>query len=240
MQVWNVVHVARWKHRTQKSRQKSPSGHHRTTLSGYIFATKARVGNRKKNFKCQYVLHMSSQYGELRPTSSWERSGSLRHPCKFQRVLRLGSVTARHLAVGVSQTLRRWTEDATYVRQGDHHVGHWPTFQLNLLRSFFPFSFSCCCYRFFLANKDFQFTVVNAAATRVRHMFAQWHYHSQWSLSEAWLLLVKQFKLRSFLRALTRHNAAANHEAGIGMDVVKVLHQLSQSHIAFSTTCSRL
>jgi len=28
---------------------------------------------------------MSSQYGELRPTSGWDRSGSLRHPCKFQR-----------------------------------------------------------------------------------------------------------------------------------------------------------
>jgi len=26
------------------------------------------------------------------------------------------------------QSLRRWTEGATYVRQGDHHVGHWPTF----------------------------------------------------------------------------------------------------------------
>ena len=32
--------------------------------------------------------------------------------------------------VGVSQTLRRWTEGATYIRQGDHHVGHWPTFLL--------------------------------------------------------------------------------------------------------------
>ena len=32
-----------------KRRQKSPSMHHRTTLSGYIFATKARVDNRKKN-----------------------------------------------------------------------------------------------------------------------------------------------------------------------------------------------
>ena len=31
-------------------------------------------------------------------------------------------------AVGVSQTLRRRTQGATYVRQGDHHVGHWPTF----------------------------------------------------------------------------------------------------------------
>jgi len=31
-----------------KSRQKSPSGHHRKTLSGYIFAIKARIDSRKK------------------------------------------------------------------------------------------------------------------------------------------------------------------------------------------------
>ena len=30
--------------------------------------------------------------------------------------------------VVVSQTLRHLTEGATYIRQGDHHVGHWPTF----------------------------------------------------------------------------------------------------------------
>jgi len=35
-------------------RKKSPSGHHRTTLSGYIFATKARNNNRKKIVKQQY------------------------------------------------------------------------------------------------------------------------------------------------------------------------------------------
>ena len=39
---------------TQKSRQKSPSGHHRTTLSRYIFATKARIDNRKKT--CQFYV----------------------------------------------------------------------------------------------------------------------------------------------------------------------------------------
>ena len=49
MQVWNVLLAARCKYRTQKSRQKSPSGHHRTTSTGYIFATKARIDNRKKN-----------------------------------------------------------------------------------------------------------------------------------------------------------------------------------------------
>jgi len=41
---------------------------HRTTLSGYIFATKACIDNRKKLVKQQYLLHMSPQYGELRPT----------------------------------------------------------------------------------------------------------------------------------------------------------------------------
>jgi len=67
---------------------------------------------------------MSPQYGELRPTSGWDRLTSFGHSCKFQLVSRL----ARHILVGVSQTLRRWTEGATYIRQGDHHVGHWPTF----------------------------------------------------------------------------------------------------------------
>ena len=111
-----------------KCRQKSPSGHHRTTLLGYIFTTKARIDNRKKLVKQQYLLHMLPQYRELRPTSGWDRRGSLGHPCKFQRVSRLGSVTARHSSIGVSQTLRRSTEGATYIRQGGHHVGHWPTF----------------------------------------------------------------------------------------------------------------
>ena len=43
---------------------------------------------------------MFPQYGELRPTSGWDRFGSLGHPCKFQRVSRLGSVTARHSSSG--------------------------------------------------------------------------------------------------------------------------------------------
>ena len=53
--------------------------HHRTNLSDYIFATEARIDNRKKFVKQQYVLHMSSQYGELRLTSGWDRLTSLRH-----------------------------------------------------------------------------------------------------------------------------------------------------------------
>ena len=68
----------------------------------------------KKLVKQQYVLHMSPQYDELRPISGWDPSDSLRHPCEFQRVSRFGSVTARRLVVGVSQTLRRWTERASW------------------------------------------------------------------------------------------------------------------------------
>jgi len=55
---------------------------------------------RKKIVKQQYLPHMSSQYGELRPTNGWARFPSLGHPCKFQRVLRISSVTARHTNSG--------------------------------------------------------------------------------------------------------------------------------------------
>ena len=83
-----------------KSRQKSPSEHHRTTLSGYIFARHvSTIG--KKLVKQQYVLQISPRYGELRPNSGWDLLlASLRHPWKFQRVSRLGSVTARHCSSG--------------------------------------------------------------------------------------------------------------------------------------------
>jgi len=40
-----------------------------TTLSGYIFATKACIDNRKKIVKQQYLPYMSAQYGKLWPTS---------------------------------------------------------------------------------------------------------------------------------------------------------------------------
>jgi len=35
--------------------------------------------------------------------------------------------------LGISQTVRRWTEGATYIRQSGHHVGHWPTFLVLLM-----------------------------------------------------------------------------------------------------------
>jgi len=95
MQVWNLLHAACWKHRTQKSRQKSPSEHHRMhNFVGLYLRNEGTYQQSEKTVKQQWVLHMSPQYGELRPTSGWDRFTSLGHPSKFQRPSRLGSITA--------------------------------------------------------------------------------------------------------------------------------------------------
>jgi len=49
-------------------------------------------------------------------------------PANFNGFHVLAPLLYGTLVVGVSQTLRRRTEGATYIRQGGHHVGHWPTF----------------------------------------------------------------------------------------------------------------
>jgi len=54
----------------------------------------------KKILKQQYLFHMASQYGELRPTNGWDWPTSLGYPCKFQRISHLRSVTARHFSGG--------------------------------------------------------------------------------------------------------------------------------------------
>jgi len=96
MQIWNVLRAACGKCRTQKS----PFGHHHTTLSSYIFATKARIDNQKKNLLSSNVSPTSSQYGNmvnfglLAAEIYWRVWGT---PANFnQRVSHLGSVTVRH------------------------------------------------------------------------------------------------------------------------------------------------
>jgi len=82
----------------------------------------------KKLVKQQYLCHVSLQYGELMPTSGRDLLASLAHPNKFQRLSVLAALLHGILVMGVSQTLWHWTEGATYIRQGGHHIGHWPTF----------------------------------------------------------------------------------------------------------------
>jgi len=77
--------------------KKSPSGYHRTTLSGYIFATKACIDSRKKTPINSNISptcpHNMVNFGPLATEICWRVS-------KFQRVSRLGSVTARHSISG--------------------------------------------------------------------------------------------------------------------------------------------
>jgi len=64
-------------------------------------------------------------FGLLTAEIRWRVLGT---PPNFNGLHVLAALLHGTLIVGVSQTLRRWTEGATYVRQGDHHVGHWPRF----------------------------------------------------------------------------------------------------------------
>jgi len=49
-------------------------------------------------------------------------------PANFNGFRVLAALLHGTPALGVSQTSRRWTEGATYIRQGGHHIGHWPNF----------------------------------------------------------------------------------------------------------------
>jgi len=49
-------------------------------------------------------------------------------PANFNEFRILAALLHDTLVVGVSQTLWRWTQGATYIWQGGHHVGHWPYF----------------------------------------------------------------------------------------------------------------
>jgi len=91
----------------KNSPKKLPSGHHCTTLSGYIFATKAHVDNWKKFVKQQYLLHVSSQYGKPRPTNGSDWFGYVGTPPNVNRFRILAALLHGTLVVGFSQILRR-------------------------------------------------------------------------------------------------------------------------------------
>ena len=74
----------------KKIAKNSPSGHHRTTLPHYIFATKACIDNRKKIVKQQYLPHMSSQYCDLLLTNGRDAG----NPANFNGFCVLGLLAA--------------------------------------------------------------------------------------------------------------------------------------------------
>ena len=97
--------AARCKYRTRKCSQKSPSGHHRTTLSGYIFATKACIDNRKKNLLSSNISstrpHNMVNFG---PPTAEIGSGVWGTPTNFNGFCILAALLHGSLLVGVSQT----------------------------------------------------------------------------------------------------------------------------------------
>ena len=108
-------------------RKKSPSGHHPTTLSGYIFATKACIDNGKKNLlssnissTCPYNMVNFGPLATDIVSLVWGTPGG------FNGFRVLAALLDGTLVVGVSQTAAL-NRRLTYIRQGDHHVGYWPT-----------------------------------------------------------------------------------------------------------------
>jgi len=102
-----VLLAARCKYRTQNSRQKSPYGHHRTTSSGYIFANKAHIDNRKTFVKQQYLLHMYFNMVNFGPLAAEIVSLVWGTPDNFNGFRVLAALLLGTVVVGVSQTLRR-------------------------------------------------------------------------------------------------------------------------------------
>jgi len=113
----------------KKSPKNAPSGHHRTTLPDDIFATKACIDSGKNllnsNTSSTYPDNIQVNFGLLAAKICWRIWGT---PVNFNEFPVLAALLHGTLVVGVSQTLRRWTESATCIRQSGHHVAHWPTF----------------------------------------------------------------------------------------------------------------
>jgi len=108
--------------------KKSQSGHHRKTLSAISSQLRhvSTIGKKMLNSNTFPTCpHSMVIYGPLAAEIGLLVWGT---PTNFNRFRILAVLLHCTPAVVVSQTLRHWTEGATYIRQGDHHVGHWPTF----------------------------------------------------------------------------------------------------------------
>ena len=106
MQVWNVLHTARWKCRTQKIAKNLPPGHHCTTLSvislqrRHYWQSEENVLNSNISPSCPYNM---VNFGQLVVEISSLVWGT---PANFNGFRVLASLLHGTLIVGVSQTLR--------------------------------------------------------------------------------------------------------------------------------------
>jgi len=110
------------------ARKKSPSVHHRTTLSGYIFATKLHIDNRKNLLNSNTSSTCPDNMVNFGRLAAALFSGVWGTPANFNGFRVLAALLHGTLAVGVSQTLPRGTEGATYIRQGAVRLSIGPYF----------------------------------------------------------------------------------------------------------------
>ena len=128
MQVWNLLHMARWKCRTKKSPKSRDLGTI-TQLCRAISLQLRHVSTIGKNLLNSSVSpRCPRSMVNIGPLAAEICSRIWGTPANFNRFRVLVALLHGTLVVRISQTLRRWTEGATYIRQGGHHVGHWPTF----------------------------------------------------------------------------------------------------------------
>ena len=128
MQVSNVLHVACWKYRMQKNDAKNC---HLVTIAQLCWAESLQLRHVLIIGKTCYTNissirpHNMANFG---PLASEIGSGVWGTPANSNGFHFLAALLHATLVVGDSQTFWRWTTCATYIWQGDHHVGHWPTF----------------------------------------------------------------------------------------------------------------
>ena len=124
MHVWNVLHTARWKYRTQKIAIWAPS-HNFVGLYLRNWGMYRQLGKNVLNNNTSSTCSADNMvnFGLLTAENCWRVWGT---HANFNGFRVFAALLHGSLVVSVSQTLRRWTEGATYIRQGGHHVGHWP------------------------------------------------------------------------------------------------------------------
>jgi len=134
MQVWNVLHAACCKCRTQKIAIWAPSCNF---VGPYLrnYGTYWQSERNLLNSNTSTCPHNMENFGPLLAEICLRVWGT---PANFSGFRVLAALRHGTLLVCVSQTLRRWTEGATYIRQDGHRVGHWPTLLV----------VSCYCYAF--------------------------------------------------------------------------------------------
>ena len=145
MCVWNMLHAAHWKYRMQKLCKKSPSAHHRTTLLGYIFTTKACIDNRKKNLLngniSSICLYNMVNFRPLTAEIHWRVWGT---PANFNGFRVLASLLQRRRSTEVNLTVHNvWPFPAlVYYMYAFLAAPSWPLTEFCQLQNYFA-SKSC-------------------------------------------------------------------------------------------------